>query len=86
MSEIIRLNLVCPVAYDWAYNKIKLNQAYSACVLNGTIKERAKLDKDSEEIIKAEYILRKGLLVAEQKKRIAEKRPRNTSNLDKQDR
>jgi len=83
MSDTPRLNLVCPKQYEWAYNKIKLNQAYSALVLDGTLDQKSKLDEKTEEIIKAGYINRKGLLTVEQKKNIAIKRPRSTSNTDR---
>lgn len=76
------LNLVCPVKYDWAVNSNKLNQAYSALVQDGTLKQGAKLTKENEEPIKEGYILRKGLLAAEQKAALAKPRPRSTSNMD----
>ncbi len=88
MADSPRLNLVCPVRYAWAYNPIKLNQAYSALVLSGKISRETKLDpkdEDVAELIKEEYINRKGLLSAQQKVNINKKRSRNTSNVDKLD-
>ena len=82
MSDI-RLNLVCPVKYEWAVNIIKLGQAYSQLVLvDGTIKQGAKLTKEDEALIKDAYIARKGLLKSEQTAVLAKPRPRSTSNLD----
>lgn len=80
MSE--RLNLVCPKQYDWAFNKVKLNQAYSELVAQQRLNPELKITEDS---IMENYIAHKGLLSDDQKRVIKQKRPRNTSNMDKND-
>lgn len=79
MTEV-RTMLNSPVQYAWAYNKIKLNQAYSAVVDAKKLDPKVVVD---EETIKAAYIARAGLLAEEQKVNIAKKRPRSTSNVDR---
>jgi len=77
MSETI---LTCPKAYDWAYNKMKLNYAYTAVVKQNKADPKFAV---SEENIKERYIQIKGLTTTEQKKAVATPRPRSTSNIDK---
>lgn len=68
------------VQYPWAYNQIKLKQAYADVVAQSKSDSTVKVD---EETIKANYIARKGLLSEDQKRIIATKRPRSTSNIDR---
>lgn len=65
--------------FVWAYNKIKLKQAYAAVV------EANKLDKSvlvNEETIKEFYIERAGLLADDQVIVKNRKRAKHTSNRD----
>lgn len=74
-----RTDIKSPTDFPWAFNKLKLKQAYSALV------DRKKLDstlKIDEKVIKDEYVARKGLLSDEQEEVMKIKRPRSTSNVD----
>lgn len=80
MSDSNRVNLVSPTKYPWAYNQIKLNQAYSALVQKKNLDSHVVINEES---VKEEYIARKGLLAIDQKKVIEKKRPKSTSNIDR---
>jgi len=74
----VKSKVTSPTDFAWAYNKIKLKQAYTALV------EAKKLDPGiliDEESLKEAYILRAGLLADQQAINIKAKRPRSTSNI-----
>jgi hypothetical protein len=76
MSESI---LVSPKKYEWAFNQMKLNLAYTFVVRENKLDPKFEVN---EKNIKARYIELNGLTTDEQKKVIATVRPRSTSNID----
>ena len=80
MAEITkaRTDLKSPKDFAWAFNKLKLKQAYSALVDAKRLDPKIVIDEDS---IKEEYLNRAGLLTEEAKANLLKKRPRSTSNL-----
>jgi hypothetical protein len=66
--------------YEWAYNKLKLKNAYNKIV------EAHRVDPsviDDEETMKSYYVELKGLLTTDQEIVAKTKRPRSTSNVDR---
>jgi hypothetical protein len=66
--------------YDWAFNKLKLKQAYAALLEAKRSDPSLVIDEGA---VKEAYIARAGLLSEDQKEVATRKRPRSTSNLDK---
>ena len=77
-QHVKNVKITANMDFPWAYNKLKLKQAYAKLV------EEQKLDKSvviNEESMKAMYISLAGLLTSEQEINILKKRPRSTSNI-----
>lgn len=79
-------NLVCPTAYPWAFNKLKLNQAYSFLVYQRDILGNKNVDPENEEQVKERYLAIKGLTTDAQKENLRQDRPKSTSNVDRRPR
>lgn len=75
-----RTDLKPTTDFVWAFNKLKLKQAYSSLVDAKKFDPKLVIDEES---MKDEYLKRGGLLTEEAKANLAKKRPRSTSNLDK---
>ncbi len=75
-------NLVCPESYAWAFNRLKLNQAYSFLVHAKTVLGQ-DVNPDDEEQVKDRYI---AIKTEEQKANFNQERPKSTSNVDRRPR